>query len=207
MAEYSLKLQNLFGDKMMKRMTDYPLILTAAAFLAGITGCANLDKTNNTCEVTTPTCTQPADDTSCVTSCETDCEVICETEITVETPKRHAREKQFDQMIYNAELADMTLADIHFLPQRSALNSTGTQKLNHLAWLTDNYGGSIKLDLNDPKGELASARVKNVKAYLKCWGLSEEKIKVKIGLSDYEGLKATEAIIIHNDTRYQKAGR
>jgi hypothetical protein len=188
----------------MKRMTDYPLILTTAAFLAGITGCANLDKTNNACEVPTPTCTQPAADAGCATSCEMVCEeVVCETE----APKRHARDRQFDQMIYNAELADMTLADVHFLPQRSALNSTGTQKLNHLAWLTDNYGGSIKLDLNDPKGELASARIKNVKAYLKCWGLAEDKIKVEIGLSDYEGLKATEAILIHNDTRYKKASR
>ena len=185
----------------MKRMTDYPLILTAAGLLAAVTGCSNLEKTNQTCEVATPACTQPADDNGCSTSCE----VICETKVTSAASERHARERQFDQMIYNAELADMTLAYIHFLPQRSALNSTGTQKLNHLAWLSDNYGGSIKLDLNDPKGELAMARVKNVKAYLKCWGLPEDKIKVEIGLSDHEGLKATEAILIHNDTRYKKS--
>jgi len=98
----------------------------------------------------------------------------------------------------------MSLADMHFLPNRAALNSTGTQRLSHLAWLVDNYGGTIKLDLKDTKGELTNNRLATVKSYLKSWGLADDKIKVEIGLPDNEGMSAQEAIKVYEGTRYQK---
>jgi hypothetical protein len=116
---------------------------------------------------------------------------------------RHPLTRQFDRMTHNAELADMSITDIHFIPNRPLLNSNGTQRLNHLAWMVDQYGGSIMVDLAEPKSEVAQARLQNVIQYLKEWGLPDNKIVVSFGLPKSEGMKAEEAMTIYKDTRYR----
>jgi hypothetical protein len=113
-------------------------------------------------------------------------------------------ERQNDRMIHNAELADMVIADILFLPHRDGLNATGTQRLNHLAWLVEKYGGTIKMDMKEPKSELTQARLKTVRDYLRTWGLPENKIKVEVGLSENEGMNAKEGIDVYNQSRSKK---
>ncbi len=113
--------------------------------------------------------------------------------------------RQLDRMSHNAELADMSLTDIHFMPNRPLLNYTGTQRLNHLAWMVDHYGGTIMLDLAEPKSEMAQARIQTVIGYLKEWGLPKDKIVICFGLPQSRGMDADEAIIIYKDTRYKKA--
>jgi hypothetical protein len=198
----------------MKRVLDYPFVLITSALMASLAGCSNHTDCSPSCPTTQPVCTQPARDTLCKVAEEPVCvevveaeEIVCEVESPFCGQKRSTMSKQFDRQVYNAELADMSLADVHFLPHRTGLNATGTQKLNHLAWLADNYGGTIKLDLKDPASKLAQARVDTVKAYLNCWGLPADKIKVEIGLSEQEGMNAREAIEIYNDTRYKKSGQ
>jgi len=197
----------------MKRAFNSLCILTVAALMAGFAGCANTTGNSQPCPTTQPEplCTQPAEQPVCVAAEAPPCvevveveEVICEAAEPVCGENRHSMTKPFERLVHNAELADMSLADVHFLPHRPGLNSTGTQRLNHLAWLVDQYGGAIKLDLEEPKGELTDGRVAMVKAYLECWGLPAEKIKVEVGLPDQEGMNAKEAITIYEDTRYKK---
>jgi len=116
---------------------------------------------------------------------------------------RHPAEKQADIMILNAELSDMTLSDVHFLPNRAILNSNGTRRLNHLAWIVEKYGGKILLDAEQPKGKLTRERIKTIKLYLKKWGLSNNKIKVAVNLPQNKGMRADEAIKIYDDTRFK----
>jgi hypothetical protein len=181
----------------MNRMFAYFVLFIFATLISGLAGCSNHSKNNpsdSSC-TTQPTATQAA------------CTESTTAEESIDMPveeNRHPMERQADRMIHNAELADMVLADIHFLPHRETLNSTGTQRLNHLAWLVERYGGTIKLDLKEPKSELAKARTKTVEAYLKTWGLPADKIKVEIGLSENEGMDAKEGIDIHNSSRAGK---
>ncbi len=185
----------------MKRMFNCFMFVICAALISGLAGCAD-KKTCSPCATTQPQCasSQPACDDECeMSSCNEECEMVVEC-----VEERRPMERQGDRMIHNAELADMTVTDIHFLPHRDALNSTGTQRLSHLAWLVDKYGGTIKLDLKDPESELSQARLETVKAYLKTRDLPECKIKVQIGLSENEGMSAKEGIEIYNESRKPK---
>lgn len=176
----------------MNRMFNCLVIMMSATLIAALAGCANNKSTP--CTTTTEPSTQPA----CV-----DSEVI-----DMDTQEnRHPMERQSDRMIHNAELADMVIADIHFLPHREGLNATGTQRLNHLAWLVEKYGGTIKMDMKEPKSELTQARLKSVRDYLQTWGLPENKIKVEVGLSENEGMDAKEGIEVYNQSRAKKSDK
>ncbi len=108
---------------------------------------------------------------------------------------------QLDRQSENADLTDMVLCDIHFLPRRPILNGTGTVRLNRLAWLVDRYGGKIMLDFEETESELADARMKTVKAYLKACGLTEGVAQVAFGLPETKGMHANEAIVIYEESR------
>ncbi len=197
----------------MKSIVNVLVVLAACTLISLLaTGCAQKSHAVNPNPATTtqPCCptTQPAQKTTCSktvctknTTALTD-ETDCETEPQL-CQERHPMTKQNDRMIHNAELSDMVLCDIHFMPNRPMLNANGTQRLNHLAWLVDCYGGTIKLDLAETKGRLTDARTQTVIAYLKAWGLSDNKIQVRVGLADTKGMDAKEAIPIYKDTRYQ----
>jgi hypothetical protein len=192
----------------MKRIFENLLIFSATSMM--IAGCSNCKKEAAPCTTTQPACTQPTEDSAdSATVVNMENSATCETEgeVPVVGEERHPMTREFDRQVHNAELADMAIADIHFLPNRSALNSNGTQRLNHLAWLTDQYGGTIKLDMKDPKSKLTDERLATVKAYLKTWGLTDDKIKVEVGLPDNEGMDANEAINVYQDTRYKKSDK
>jgi len=160
--------------------------------MPGLGGCADRRQKVDETTQPEPLSTQPAEGTSDMTE-----------EEAAPEKERPALTRQADRMVHNAELADMCLADIHFLPNRAVLNSNGTQRLSHLAWLMDQYGGSIKLDLEEPDSPVARERIQTVQNYLRAWGLPESKIQVSLGLAESKGMEATEAIKIHNDTRYK----
>lgn len=176
-------------------------ILFAWTLMPGLGGCA--DRRQPAAEEPTaqpqPLSTRPA--CAPAPACESANADVAIMEIADET--RAPLTMQFDRQVHNRELADMSLTDLHFLPNRSMLNSNGTQRLNHLAWLVDHYGGSIKLDLEEPNGKLSQARRQTVCAYLKACGLPPSKTEVVFGLPDSKGMDAKEAIPIYNDSRYK----
>ncbi len=110
---------------------------------------------------------------------------------------------QFNRMVHNAELADMVVTDVHFLPNRAILTSTGTQRLAHLAWVVNNYGGTIYLDFEEPKSKLSSERKEVVRAYLAKLGLPKDKIKLTFGLPPIKGMDSAEAMEIYKNTRFK----
>jgi hypothetical protein len=202
-----MKLFLTYGGYAMKRIMEYFLVIMISTLT--FSGCAESRKCGTSCKpacapATQPACTQPARQSACVqnTECTQSCEVVIDP--IIPDVDRPAVTRELDRQVHNAELADMSLADVHFLPNRAGLNSTGSQRLSHLAWLANEYGGTIKLDLKEPKGELTDSRLATVKAYLKSYGLTDDKIKVEVGLPDNEGMSAQEAITVYNDTRYKK---
>jgi len=115
----------------------------------------------------------------------------------------HPMARQFDRIAESADLADMVICDIHFMPNRSMLNGSGTEKLHKLAWIVNHYGGTINIHLAEPKTKLAKARMTTVRAYLRELGLAENKIQLAFGLPPTKGMRAGEAMLIHVDTRYK----
>lgn len=126
-----------------------------------------------------------------------------ETQPLPSSSQRDKRTMQEDRMVHNAEMMDMTLADIHFLPNRPELNSNGTQRLSHLAWTVKKYGGKIILDMEKPKSKLTTARIRTVRKYMMQYGLAKKEIKITVGLSEHKGMEAGEAIEIYKDTRFK----
>lgn len=117
--------------------------------------------------------------------------------------KEHPLTRQFDRCAQNAQISDMAISDVHFMPNRSRLNGTGTVKLNRLAWIVDQYGGTIRIDLEQVDAPLSRERVATVTAYLLAWGVPEGQIKVVIGLPPTKGMAADEAILIYEETRFK----
>ncbi|NLX04431.1 MAG: hypothetical protein GXY33_04725 [Phycisphaerae bacterium] len=113
----------------------------------------------------------------------------------------HPLTRQNDRQAENADMADMALTDIHFLPNRPILNGTGTDKLNRLAWIVENYGGTIVLNLREPRSVLTDERMDTVVAYLKQWGLPEAKVQVTVGLPPNQGMSAEEAAVAYDKNR------
>ncbi len=116
---------------------------------------------------------------------------------------RHPTEKQADLMILNTEISDMRLCDVHFLPNRAILNANGVKRLNQLAWIVEQYGGKIFLDVEQPTSKLTKQRLKTVRLYLKKVGVPNKKIKLVVGLPETKGMHADEAIEIYDDTRFK----
>jgi hypothetical protein len=180
----------------MKTTLSFVCLLLAWTLMPGLGGCvdrrhATEDHSNTQPR---PLSTRPA---------STD-RTVQEDVVAEEAEPRHPMTAQFDRQVHNRELADMSLSDVHFLPHRPILNSNGTQRLNHLAWLVDRYGGKINLDLEEPKSELAQARMQTVCRYLKACGLAQNKIQVAFGLPESRGLEAREAVTIYRDSQYQE---
>jgi len=179
----------------MKKTFTYLMIFVSWTLMPGLGGCADHRSASDEQPTTQPppVSTQP--------TCQTAEPGADETVEAVSD--RSERVRQMDRMTHNAELADMSLSDIHFMPNRSILNSNGTQRLTHLAWIVDHYGGTIMLDLEDSVGPMAKERMQTVVAYLKACGLVENKILVEFGLPQTKGMGAKEAVNIYNDTRYK----
>lgn len=115
----------------------------------------------------------------------------------------HPMTRQFDRMCENADLTDTSVSDMHFVPNRSMLNGTGTSRLYRLTWLIKRYGGTVYVDLEEPKTDLATARIETVKAYLLAAGLPRDQIHLQVGLTPTKGMSAYEAIIIYKNTRFK----
>lgn len=190
---------------MKKLSMSLVLLFLALTLMPGLWGCVDKRKDSGTCPATQPRSASCAESKTTVAQAD---DAAVEDEA-VEVENRHPVRQELDRQIYNAELADMYVSDIHFLPNRCALNGTGTQRLSHLAWLVDKYGGAINLDLSNPNSQLARERFEIVQKFLRAYGLPESKIQICTGLPQGQGMDAKEAIVIHNDTRFkpQKEGR
>jgi hypothetical protein len=108
------------------------------------------------------------------------------------------------QMTDNALLADMTVADIHFVPNRAMLNALGEERLCRLAALMEIYGGTVRLNTNLADEALVKERLDQVTKYLAEAGVDTSGHVVVLGMPDGRGMSADEAILIkQNEGTYK----
>ncbi|MCG3136435.1 MAG: hypothetical protein HJJLKODD_00268 [Phycisphaerae bacterium] len=101
-----------------------------------------------------------------------------------------------DAQVDNAMLNDMAIADIHFLPHSSELNSLGEQRLLRYVELLGDRGGQLNLETQSNDEVFNKARMEKAAEFLATAGVDRERMQVMIGTRQGSGMRATEAIEI-----------
>jgi hypothetical protein len=103
---------------------------------------------------------------------------------------------QYEHMIDNALLADMSVNDAHFLPHRPLLNSLGEERLARIAALIEMYGGEVRFNAADRDEKLIAARTNSIVEFLREQGVDVASDGVVMALPGGRGVDATQAIVI-----------
>lgn len=104
--------------------------------------------------------------------------------------------RHLDDMVDNAILHDMSLADFHFVPHSSEISGTGVDRLNRMAHLLNTYGGTVRYQTDLADADLVNKRLAHVTEYLTVAGCNMDRVQVKTMLSGGRGMPARKAIEI-----------
>jgi len=113
---------------------------------------------------------------------------------TTECPSR--MQDMYVSMQDNGLLADMSISDVHFVPQRTMLNSLGEERLARLAGLLEAYGGTIRLSTNETDDKLRVGRMAAVREFLCAVGIDTTAEVLTLDSPAGRGMPASEAILI-----------
>ncbi len=133
------------------------------------------------------------------TACNTcpDCkELKTSTDLQIEKidQSREVPPEHFTNMLDNAILQDMSIADVHFVPHTAELSGTGAARLNRMATLLDAYGGTVRYETFDTNEEMVKNRLEHVREYLALTGCDMGRVAIKAMMSGGRGMAATKAI-------------
>ena len=103
----------------------------------------------------------------------------------------------FQTQADNAVLCSMTVADIHFVPYRSELNSLGRARLAAIASYLELYGGQVIVDSRQSDEVTRQERLASVRQFLLGQGLDAERLAIVSGLTRGRGQDATEAALFY----------
>lgn len=103
----------------------------------------------------------------------------------------------YQYMVDNAMLADMSLADIHFVPHTDELNSLGLRRLDRYGTLMKIYGGTLHYETDIVDTDAISRRLEHVMEYLAGVGIEKDRIEVETGLARGRGMGGEEGVIVH----------
>ncbi len=104
----------------------------------------------------------------------------------------------FDAQADNAVLSSMTVADIHFLPERSELNFLGRARLAAIAHYLERYGGRVMVDSRQSDEVTREERLVSVREFLVGQGLDPERLAIEPGLTRGRGQDAGEATLFYD---------
>ena len=100
----------------------------------------------------------------------------------------------FDQMVDNAILRDMSVADIHFIPHTTELSGIGVARLDRLARLLQVYGGTVRYETLMKDEALVQQRLDHVGEYLALAGCDMDRVELAAMMSGGRGLPGDEAV-------------
>ena len=103
----------------------------------------------------------------------------------------------FDAQADNATLSSMTVADIHFVPYRSELNSLGRARLTAIASYLEMYGGEVIVDSQQGDKMIREQRLATVEKFLVGQGLDAERLAIVSDLTRGRGQDANEATLFY----------
>lgn len=100
----------------------------------------------------------------------------------------------FTYMTDNAALSDMSIADIHFVPHTSELNSLGADRLSRIAQLIETYAGTVRYATNLQDQELIDQRLTHARDFLAAAGADMDRVTVAVAMAGADYVHADEAI-------------
>ncbi len=107
---------------------------------------------------------------------------------------RPIMEERLIAMGDNAMLHDMAMAEIHFVPHTTELNTLGEQRLERYARLLSDSGGTLSFQSSTTDKEFNEARIASITRFLAESGIAQERIIAQVGLRKSKGMGAEEAI-------------
>ncbi len=107
-------------------------------------------------------------------------------------------------MMDNALLIDMSISDIHFVPNRAMLNSLGEERLERIAGLIELYGGAVRFNSYSTDEDLLEQRTDIVISFLAQRGVDTQAEVLNHELPGGRGMDAKQAILIKaNEATYK----
>lgn len=100
----------------------------------------------------------------------------------------------FNQMVDNAILRDMSVADIHFSPHTNELSGIGVARLDRLAKLLQVYGGTVRYETLVQDKKLIQQRLDHVGEYLALVGCHMDRVELVPMMSGGRGLPGEQAV-------------
>lgn len=111
-----------------------------------------------------------------------------------------------NNMVDNAILHDMSIADFHFIPHSIELSGTGVARLDHMAPLLDTYGGIVRYETVLMDDDMIASRLEHVREYLDLTGCDMSRVELKVLLSGGRGMPASDAIQAEENVAAQQGG-
>ena len=99
-----------------------------------------------------------------------------------------------NDMVDNAILHDMSIADIHFVAHTNELSGTGVARLDRMGPLLDTYGGVLRYDTTATDEQLVQARIDHVREYLTVVGCDMDRVEIHAMMAGGRGMRATHAL-------------
>ena len=121
---------------------------------------------------------------------------------TLAEPRTH-----LTNMVDNAILHDMSLADFHFVPHSTELSGSGVARLDRMALLLDTYGGVVRYEASTIDETLIKGRLDHVKEYLTLVGCTMEKVALTTGISGGRGMSVATTLEAEDAAQAAQAGR
>ena len=100
----------------------------------------------------------------------------------------------FSYMVDAAMISDVSIADIHFVPHTTELNSLGTTRLSRMASFLDAYGGTIRYTARIADEDLVDPRMAHVRDFLATTGIDMSRVDVQVALAGSTHTSAERAI-------------
>lgn len=97
-------------------------------------------------------------------------------------------------MVDNAILRDMSVADIHFIPHTAELSGVGEARLNRMARLLHTYGGTVRYETLASDDSLVNRRLAHVREYLALTGCNMERVEITTGMAGGRGMPGDEGV-------------
>lgn len=110
----------------------------------------------------------------------------------IQQPELH---KNFDYMQDQALMADLSIADMHFIPHTAELSGAGRARLERYAELLAGHGGTLTFDTSLTDEELIAARLQTAENFVNNYVPDNNRIAVVTGLPGGRGMTADEAIV------------
>jgi hypothetical protein len=119
------------------------------------------------------------------------------------TEYRNQLQEPYVYMADNAMLADMSMSPVHFVPHQTELNSLGARRLKRYAEILKIYGGTLRYDGTEDAKKLSEGRLAQIKHFLLAEGLDADRVEVQTGLAGGDGMNASEAILVRQETNFK----